>query len=409
MFFLPRHGDTPGDTDPCHPCHPAREWRPPRHTRTNPNRVTPMKYLRMPIEIESPEEQGYDTIRFNLSESSMRDRKLSELGLGLDDLTLAYGAHRGAPGLRALIARQSNVAEADVLTTAGAAGALFIIATTLLDKGDHLVVVRPNYATNIETPRAIGCAIDYVDLKFEDGFRLDVERVERLLRADTKLISVTTPHNPTGVSLNEPALRRLIALAEARGIHLLVDETYREMSFVAKLPVAASLSPRAISVASMSKSYGIPGVRVGWIVNRDPKLMERFLAAKEQIGICGSVIDERIAEAALEQSVTWLETVARTNHQALNTITTWIAGEPRLEWVKPDGGCVCFPRIRAEAGIDVEKFYRTLTVDHAACVGPGHWFEQDRRHMRIGFGWPLAAELKGGLAAISASLDAAKN
>ena len=366
-----------------------------------------MKYVRMPIEIESPEEQGYDTIRFNLSESSMRDRKLSELGLGFDDLVLAYGAHRGAPGLRTLIARQSDVAETAVLTTAGAAGALFVIATTLLEKGDHLVVVRPNYATNIETPRAIGCVIDYVDLKFADGFRLDVDRLERLVRSDTKLISVTTPHNPTGVSLDESSLRRLIALAEARGIYLLVDETYREMSFVPKLPVAASLSPRAISVASMSKSYGIPGIRVGWIVNRDPKLMERFLAAKEQIGICGSIVDEHIAEAALAQGPQYLATVERDLRAALATVEAWLAREPRLEWVKPQGGCVCFPRIRADAGIDVEKFYRVLATEYSTCVGPGHWFEQDKRHMRVGFGWPFPEELKGGLAAISASLDEA--
>ncbi|MCE9521997.1 MAG: pyridoxal phosphate-dependent aminotransferase, partial [Alphaproteobacteria bacterium] len=318
------------------------------------------------------------------------------------------GAHRGAPGLRTLIANQSGVAETDVLTTAGASAALFIIATTLLEKNDHLIVVRPNYATNIETPRAIGCAIDYVDLKFEDAFRLDVDRIERLVRAGTKLISVTTPHNPTGVALDEASLRRLIALAEARGIHLLVDETYREMSFVPKLPVAAALSPRAISVASVSKSYGIPGVRVGWIVNSDAKLMERFLAAKEQIGICGSIVDEQIAEAALAQSAPWLATVARDLSGAVATVAAWIAREPRLEWVRPQGGCVCFPRIRSDAGIDVEAFYRALTQVHATCVGPGHWFEQDKRFMRIGFGWPTPDELAGGLKAVSASLDAAR-
>ena len=367
-----------------------------------------MRYVRMPIEIESPEEQGYDTIRFNLSESSMRDRKLSELGLSTDDLLLAYGVHRGAPGLRALIAHQSAVAEADVLTTAGAAGALFIIATTLLEKGDHLVVVRPNYATNLETPRAIGCNIATLDLKFEDGFRLDPAKLESLLRPDTKLISITTPHNPTGVALDETTLRRVVALAEARGIRLLVDETYREMSFVPKLPVAASLSPQAISVASMSKSYGIPGIRVGWILCRDAKLMERFLAAKEQIGICGSIIDEHIAEAALADGPRWLAAVDKQLRGALGVVDAWLAREKRLEWVRPQGGCVCFPRIRADAGIDVDAFYKTLTEDHATCVGPGHWFEQDRRFMRIGFGWPLDAELKGGLAAISASLDAAK-
>lgn len=367
-----------------------------------------MKYVRMPIEIESPEEQGYDTIRFNLSESSMRDRQLSELGLRLDNLLLMYGVHRGAPGLRTLIAKNAGVAEEDVLTTAGAAGALFIIATTLLEKGDHLVVVRPNYATNIETPRAIGCAIDYVDLKFEEGFRVDLDRLEALIKPNTKLISVTTPHNPTGVSLKEADLKRLIAIVEARGIHLLVDETYREMSFVPKLPVAASLSPRAISVASMSKSYGIPGIRVGWIVNSDAKLMERFLAAKEQIGICGSIIDEHVAEAALRQSATWIATVERTLKEAIGTVETWLKRETRMEWVRPEGGCVCFPRIRTDAGIDIDAFYRTLQVDHATAVGPGHWFEQDRGFMRIGFGWPLAAELSGGLAAISASLDAAR-
>jgi aspartate/methionine/tyrosine aminotransferase len=368
-----------------------------------------MKYVRMPIEIESPEEQGYDTIRFNLSESSMRDRTLSELGLDTNDLVLAYGAHKGAPGLRTLIARQSNVPEEAVLTTAGAAGALFIIATTLLEKGDHLIVVRPNYATNIETPRAIGCEIDYIDLTFEDGFRLDPARIERALKPNTKLISVTTPHNPTGVSLGAPALSHLIALAEKRGLRLLVDETYREMSFAAKLPVAASLSDRAISVASMSKSYGIPGIRVGWLITRDAKLFERFLAAKEQIGICGSIIDEVIAEAALAQSAAWLATVERDLKGAITTVERWLAREPRMEWVKPEGGCVCFPRIKAAAGIDVEKFYRTLSQEHATAVGPGHWFEQDKRFMRIGFGWPLPAELEGGLGAITASLDAARN
>jgi aspartate/methionine/tyrosine aminotransferase len=367
-----------------------------------------MKYVRMPIEAESPEDVGYDTIRFNLSESSMRDRKLGDLGLRLEDLVLAYGIHRGAPGLRALIARQSDVAEADILTTAGAAGALFIIATTLLEKGDHLVVVRPNYATNLETPRAIGCNISTLDLKFEEAFRLDPDRLKGLLRPETKLISITTPHNPTGGALDEATLRRVIALAEARGIRLLVDETYREMSFVPKLPVAASLSVNAISVASVSKSYGIPGVRVGWIACRDAKLMERFLAAKEQIGICGSIVDEHIAEAALAGAPQWLAAVDKQLRAALATVEDWITREKRLEWVRPQGGCVCFPRIRADAAIDVDKFYKTLTEVHATCVGPGHWFEQDRRFLRIGYGWPLEAELKGGLAAISASLDAAE-
>ena len=368
-----------------------------------------MNYVRMPIEVESPEERGYASIRFNLAESSVRDRTIADLGVAWEDLVLAYADHRGRPELLSLIAARAGapVQAADVLTTTGAAGALFIIATSLLTAADHLVVVRPNYATNIETPRAIGCAISYVDLAFEDGFALDPARIAAALQPNTRLISLTTPHNPTGTMLDEATLRQVIAIAEARGIRLLVDETYRDMAFVAQPPVAASLSPSVISVSSVSKTYGIPGVRVGWIVCRDPALMTRFLAAKEQIGICGSVIDERLALAALAQGEAWLTPLQARLGQGLATIEAWMAAEARLEWVKPSGGCVCFPRIRADAGVDLEAFYRTLLDDHAALVGPGHWFEMDRRFLRIGYGWPLAEELAGGLAAISASLDAA--
>lgn len=122
----------------------------------------------MPIEIESPEELGYSRIRRNLSESSIADRKPSDFGLTVPDLPLQYNDHRGSPALRErVIDGEPGLCADDVPITAGAAGALFIVTTSLLTKGDHLVVVRPNYATNLETPRAIGCAISFVDLTFE--------------------------------------------------------------------------------------------------------------------------------------------------------------------------------------------------------------------------------------------------
>ena len=116
-----------------------------------------MRYVRMPIEIEAPEEYGYSRIRYNLSESSITDQSVGSLGLTIPDLTLLYNEHRGSEALRSLIVAESrNLSAADVLITTGAASALFIVATSLLGPADHLVVVRPNYATNLETPRAIG-------------------------------------------------------------------------------------------------------------------------------------------------------------------------------------------------------------------------------------------------------------
>lgn len=362
----------------------------------------------MAIEAESPEELGYDKLRFNLTESSLRDRTLGELGVDLADQVLCYTDHLGHPAFRALVAERAGpgfVAQ-DVMLTAGAASALFVIAVTLLDRGDHMIVLRPNYATNIETPRILGCEVDCLDLVFEDGFQIDLDRLAAKIRPTTKLISVTAPHNPTGVSLPAETLRAIIALAERSGAHVLVDETYREMSFVQKAPIGAGLSDRVISVTSLSKSYGVPGIRQGWAMTRDAALMQRLLSAKEQIGICGSVIDEAIGYQVFADADHWLDGALTNLKGAFETVKAWMAGEPLLDWVEPTGGCVCFPRIRHDAGIDPARFYRALNQDHGAYVGPGHWFEQPDHHFRLGYGWPTAEELAGGLAAISAALRA---
>ncbi len=364
-----------------------------------------MRYVRMPIEVESPEEYGYGNIRFNLSESSIPDQSLRSLNLTVPDLTLLYGEHRGSERLRSLIvADEAGLTADDVLITAGAAGALFIIATSLLGVDDHLVVVRPNYATNIETPRAIGCEISFVDLIFEEDFTLDFVRLASSITPRTKLISITCPHNPTGVMISEAALRRLAALAEERGCLLLVDETYRDLSLISRLPIAASLGNHVISVSSLSKAYGVPGIRVGWIVNTDPRLRDVFLAAKEQISICGSVINEWLGEQILKQRDAFLQQTLAEWRRRVARISDWIDREENLEWVRPAGGVVCFPRMKADPSGGTDAFYRRLLQEHGVYVGPGHWFEMSDRHFRIGYGWPTGEELDSGLAGISAAL-----
>jgi aspartate/methionine/tyrosine aminotransferase len=359
----------------------------------------------MPIEVESPEEYGYSRIRHNLSESSIADRKLSDFGLTVPDLALQYNDHRGAPGLRGLIvADEPGLAADDVLLTAGAAGALFIISTSLLTPHDHLVVVRPNYATNLETPRAIGCAITFVDLAFEDSFRLDPDRLEAALLPNTRIISITTPHNPTGVALSAEVLGQVAALAERRGCRLVVDETYRDLCYGKLPPLAASLGPQVISVSSLSKAYGIPGIRLGWIVSSDPKLQELFLAAKEQISICGSVIHEWIAEEILARRAEILSATLAEMRERLALVTRWMASEPLLEWVPPAGGVVCLPRMRNTPPGGTAAFYQRLLDVEGTYVGPGHWFELPDTCFRLGYGWPTRDELQAGLQGISRAL-----
>ena len=142
-----------------------------------------MLYKRMPIEIESPEEFGYDKVLYNLSESSVTDLKMSDLQLSLDNLELSYVPHKGNFEFRQAIANEFNLQHPDnVLLTNGAAGALFIVNTALLTAADHLVIVRPNYATNIEVPRAICCDISFIDLAFEEGWRLDPRKIAEAIR-----------------------------------------------------------------------------------------------------------------------------------------------------------------------------------------------------------------------------------
>ncbi|MCF7934725.1 MAG: aminotransferase class I/II-fold pyridoxal phosphate-dependent enzyme [Synergistales bacterium] len=368
-----------------------------------------MKYQRMAMEEESPEQLGYNTIRNNLTESSVRDRSLGELGVTIDDMLLPYGDHLGKPELREAIAADVGppLSAGQVLITAGAATALFIVATSLLEKGEHMVVARPNYATNISTPETIGADISYLDLDFEEGFALDIERLNSMVRPETQYISLTYPHNPTGTMLSREKLEAIVGIAESQGCYLLFDETYRELTCGTPLPVAASLSDRVISVSSMSKSFGIPGIRIGWLMTANPELFNTFLAAKEQIGIASSVLDEEIAYQAFARRGSLLPAIRDYNRQALDRVRDWMQKEPRMEWVEPEGGVVCFPGIREGLGISVDRFYRELNTTHGTYVGPGHWFSMPRRFMRVGYAWPTPEELGRGLESISRSLDAA--
>ena len=360
----------------------------------------------MPIEIESPEELGYDTIANNLSESSFSDMRLSDHGIDSDvgDLLLQYGDHLGLRRLREQIAADALSVD-DVLVTAGAAAALFVVASALVQAGDHIVVLRPNYATNLETPRAIGADVEYLDLSFEDDWALDVDRVASTLRPDTKLVSLTYPHNPTGAMLSADELQRIVELVDAHpSARLLLDETYRELAYGEPLPQVTELSERCIGVSSMSKVYGMPGLRIGWITCRDRELGETLLAAKEQILLAGATIDEELAARVLEARPRLLPVIRAKVARHLEIVRSWMASQDVFEWVEPRAGVVGFVRFRGE--VDPDVFYDSLLRDHGTYVGPGHWFDQDRRGFRLGFAWPETDELERGLAGLLSAAGA---
>lgn len=359
----------------------------------------------MPIEVESPEQMGYENVKHNLAESSVSDTIFKSIQLNIADLKLCYGDHLGKPELRKLIASESvGLNENNVLVTAGAASALFIVATALLNKNDHLVVLHPNYATNIETPRAIGCEMDFVNLTFENNFSFSVADIAAKIKPNTKLISITHPHNPTGTVVSKDIVIQLAEVAKKNNTYLLVDETYRDLLLGEKYPIAASLQNNIISVSSVSKAYGLPGIRIGWLITKDELLFEKFLAAKEQIFICNSVLDEEIAYQYLLQKEKYFAAIKKHINKNFQILMQWCKNESRIEMVEPKGGVVCFPRIK-NAKINTAKFYDLLNNKYKTFVGPGHWFEMPDSFMRIGFGWPSSDEFEQGLKNISFALD----
>jgi aspartate/methionine/tyrosine aminotransferase len=203
--------------------------------------------------------------------------------------------------------------------------------------------------------------------------------------------------------LDLASLRALVELAETSGAVLLVDETYRDLTHGAPLPMAATLSARAISVSSMSKAYGLPGLRVGWAVCRDPVLFETLLAAKEQMFICGATLDEAIAGRVLADRDRILAPILDDVRGRLGIVDEWMRAQETFEWVGPSGGVVGLVRFRPSITVDTGRFYDELLSTHGTYVGPGHWFEVDDSHFRLGFGWPTTVELGAGLAALTAA------
>jgi aspartate/methionine/tyrosine aminotransferase len=169
--------------------------------------------------------------------------------------------------------------------------------------------------------------------------------------------------------------------------------------------LAASLSDKVISISSVSKAYGLPGLRIGWLITKDTMLFKKLLAAKEMMHITNSVLDEEACFSFLQKRNYWKEKINKAAVENLSVLQAWLEKEKRVEYVLPKGGVVCFPAIKKELNIDLNLFYEQLLSKYETMVGPGHWFNMPDRFMRIGFAWIDKLTLEKGLENISRCLD----
>lgn len=294
----------------------------------------------------------------------------------LTELDLGYRPTPGSDLLRQAVAASYTTLEPlDVLAFTGAQEALFWVLAELLVDGGHAVVTVPNYQSMESIPLASSAEVSGLPLWTGTGpdltWTLDLDRLRSLLRPDTRLVAVNFPNNPTGFVPDRDTFVALAQLCHHRGIVLICDEVYRgiEVDPTTTLPQAADLTPTAVSVNVMSKSYGLPGLRAGWIACRDRDLLDRLQRRKQYTTICNPGLTELLAAAALgvgEQIHDRNRAIVADN---ITLARDFFADYPDLFTFDPPlGGCVCFPRYLGADGSDT--FAERLVQDAGVLTLP---------------------------------------
>jgi aspartate/methionine/tyrosine aminotransferase len=326
-------------------------------------------------------------VRYDLSESTCPALRLGDLvnPADLADLRLSYGTSRGDVELRELIAADAGVRADQVLVTVGAIEAMFLLAQAVLRPGDRVLLATPYFPSARSVPEGLGARIDPLRLEFDDGFRLPVDRIAEALTPWTRLVSLCSPQNPTGVRLHDEELAALLDAVERRAPRAIVqiDESYRESTY-GDDPVPAStatLSPRVVTVSALSKAHDAPGLRIGWLTTTDPELYRELRDAKFVTTIACSTVDELLAAQVLRKRADILGPRAARLGQRLSELERWVRDQP-VEMVRPDGGALCCLRLPEDL---LGGFYERLS-DREVRVAPGSWFGEQDRVFRVGFG-----------------------
>lgn len=311
-----------------------------------------------------------------------------------DDLALGYTEAGGHPLLRQEIARLYETVEPEeVLVFSGAEEAIFAFANVALAPGDHAVVTWPAYQSLHEVARAAGADVGLLELRHEEGWALDVDRLRAMLRPATRAIVVNFPHNPTGALPDPATWVALVALAREAGVRVLSDEVYRglEHGGAPPLPAMVDAYEDGVSLGVMSKSFALAGLRIGWIACHDRALLARLAAFKDYLTICSSAPAEILALGALrgrERVLGRSRGIVAANLARLDDFFARHAD--RFAWVRPRAGSTAFPRLLDDE--PVERFTERLLHDTGVLLLPGTLFGHAGNHFRIGYGRTDMAE-----------------
>jgi aspartate/methionine/tyrosine aminotransferase len=327
------------------------------------------------------------------------------------DLPLGYSEARGTLELRTLLAETyADCSPENILVTTGAIEANYLLFNVLLKPGDHVIAPYPAYQQLYSVPRALGCEVDLWEIRPETGFRYDVDDLERLLRPHTRLIVVNSPHNPTGAMLSPGDARRVYELAESVGARILSDEAYRWLTIPggeALPPPMRDLGPLAISVGTLSKPFGLPGLRLGWMAAPD-EVAAQCWGLRDYVTLSPGRLNDALAVVALRNRQQVLERNAEIIATNLTTANAWFGAHAEIvSWRSPRAGLLALLhyRLRMPSLALADK----LAEEYSVMLAPGSAFGFEQ-YLRIGIGQAPAVFAAGlqATAACFADLQAAE-
>lgn len=300
---------------------------------------------------------------------------------------LGYTESRGSPPLRKEICNlYTTIQPEDILVHTGAGEAIYLFMHAAFQTGDHVIVHSPGYQSLAEVARAAGCDVSPWLAREENGWALDVDELRQLLRPNTKGIVINTPHNPTGYLMSRTDFEDLNKFAQENNLILFSDEVYRESEYnpADRLPAAADYGDHAVSLGVTSKTYGLAGLRIGWIATKNRSVYEKMASLKDYTTICNSAPSEFLAEVALRHRAR----LAQRNLEIIkNNLTViddlFVRHLSLFSWVRPQAGSMGFPKLLKG---NVETFCDDLVKKAGVLLLPGSVYDDTHNHFRLGLG-----------------------
>lgn len=323
---------------------------------------------------------------YDLTTTCISPLSINELSFSKDifDVKLGYGDIEGSRRLKtAICSLYENQSPENITVTHGAIGANQLVFLSLLERGDEVVSIVPTYQQHYSIPDALGCNVKLYFLKEENRWLPDIEELDKIITSKTKLLCLNNPNNPTGSVIPDRQLEEIVKIAQKKNVWILSDEVYRGLNLTGNLysKSVADIYDKGISVGSMSKTYSLPGLRVGWVAGR-VDLINEINHQRQYNTISVSILDDYFASVALENRNSIAERNFHIQTRGVNILREWLGKNHRFKCVLPEGGTTVL--MSYGLPISSREYCKKLQTTTGVALLPGETMELDG-YVRLGF------------------------